>query len=239
MATIHPGRLILACADLDARPLFWTEPNRQRHGYEPEVANLVAAHLGLEIVWRFLRWSEFASALESGEVDAIWCGCAITPERRQQFLFSNPYAYFDESVLVRADSGISGPADLAGRRVGAIAGSTNMTLAESWQGCEKVPFDGKSDDVFRDMIDALVRGEIDAVVDDEPAFGAQRENPAFDIAFTVPTQNAWGAAMRPSHTELKSSLDTALESLRNNCQIDQAWKTWLPDIAVPQRFACQ
>ena len=237
MSNKHPERLTLACADLDARPLFWTDSNQQRHGYEPAIATLVAGRLKLEIDWRFHRWSDFVPALESAQVDAIWCGCAITPQRSQQFLFSTPYAYFDESVLVRTDSGISKPADLAGRRVGAIAGSTNMALAERWQSCEKVPFDGKSDDVFCDMINALVRGDIDAVVDDEPAFGAQLANPSFEIAFTVPTQNAWGVAMRHDQTELKSRLDRALASLVGNGQVEQVWQEWLPDIPVPEQFA--
>ena len=130
-ATVEPGRLRLACADLDARPLFWTDRARRRHGYEPAVAAAVAARLGLDLEWRFLRWSEFAPAVLDGAVDAIWCGSAITPARERQFLFSRAYAIFDESVLVRRDQGIVTAGDLPGRRVGAIAGSTNMALAET------------------------------------------------------------------------------------------------------------
>src|SRR5205085_5554936 len=69
--TVAAGRLTLCCADLDARPLFWTEPDGTRDGYEPDAAACVAAALGLELVWEFRRWDRFAGALADGEVDAI------------------------------------------------------------------------------------------------------------------------------------------------------------------------
>jgi len=56
---------------------------------------------------------------------------AITPERERRFLYTRPYAVFDEAVVVARGRGRTGPDDLAGRRVGAIAGSTNLSLAET------------------------------------------------------------------------------------------------------------
>ena len=144
----------------------------------------------------FRRWDRFAGALADGEVDAIWCGSAITDERRKVFSYSRPYAAIDEAVLVRADSGIHSLADLRGRSVGAIVASTNMRLAESFGAAELVGFDGSSDDVFAEMVAAVESGAVDAMVDDEPAFGAQLASGAFRIAHVAETQNAWGAACR-------------------------------------------
>ena len=231
----NPGKTVLrfACADLDARPLFWTEVDGRRFGYEPGVAQAVADRMGCELEWVFLQWADFSVALFDGRVDAIWCGSAITPERERRFLYSRPYAVFHESVLVRSADRIDAPADLAGRRVGAIAGSTNMALAERWPGCERVGFDGASDDVFADMIDALRAGEVDAVVDDEPAFGGVLSDPAFRLAFTVRTANRWGAAMRPDAGALKRSIDVALEALVASGELRRIWQTELPTIEYP------
>ena len=73
------------CADLDARPLFWTEKNK-RFGFEPEIAQTIANEMGEELQWIFLKWSDFAPFLLSGEADAIMCGSAITQAREKQFL---------------------------------------------------------------------------------------------------------------------------------------------------------
>ena len=59
---------------------------------------------------------------------------------------------------MRADSPIGSLADLRGTRVGAIANSTNMRLAETFGAAELVAFDGTSDDVFAEMIDAVGDG---------------------------------------------------------------------------------
>ncbi len=231
--TVKPGYLTLICADLDARPLFWTAPGRTRHGYEPEIAAAVASRMELEIEWKFLRWADFTPALEAGEADAIWCGCAITPARSERFLFSRPYAIFHESVLVRRADPIFGVEDLRGRRVGAIAGSTNLALAQSWPGCEPVAFDGTCDDVFGEMIEALRSGAIDAVVDDEPAFGGVLADPAFKLAFTVPTGNRWGAAMRADRSRLKRAIDAALGILIVSGRLRRIWQQNLPRIDYP------
>ena len=95
-------------------------------------------------------------------------------------------------------------ATCAGRRVGAIAGSTNLALAETFPEVECVPFDGVSDDVFGDMLRALQDGDVDAVVDDDVAFiGIERTHPGLRVAFTVATRNPWGCALRLGDDDLK------------------------------------
>lgn len=233
VSTIVPGTLTLCCAALDARPLFWTERDGARHGYEPAAAELVAAELGLALSWVFRRWADFLPALERGECDAVWCGQAITPARRERVAFTRPYATFDESVVVRACDDVRAPEGLVGRRIGAIAGSTNMALAESFPGAETRSFDGTSDDVFAEMLTALREGEIDAVVDDEPAFLGLGPSDGVRIAFTVPTGNAWGAALRRGQDDLREALDEAVDRVTGGGALRTAWERWLPTLAWP------
>jgi ABC-type amino acid transport substrate-binding protein len=200
------------CADLDARPLFWTEDNK-RFGFEPEVAQAIAKEMGEELQWVFLKWADFSPYLLSGKADAIMCGSAITPEREKQFLYSKPYAYFNESVLIRSEDHFEKPEDFQGKTLGAINESTNMALAHQWKGCQYQAFDGTSDNVFKEMIDALSNGEIDGVVDDEPAFGGLLTGSQFKLAFTVETMNPWGIAMKHGNDELQKKIDTALEKI--------------------------
>ena len=210
------------CADLDARPLFWTEDN-ERFGFEPEVAQAIAKEMGEELQWVFLKWADFSTYLLSGKADAIMCGSAITPEREKQFLYSKPYAYFNESVLIRSEDHYEKPKDFQGKILGAIHESTNMALAQQWKGCQYRAFDGTSDNVFKEMIDALSNGEIDGVVDDEPAFGGTIQDPKFKIAFTVETKNAWGIAMQKDNFPLKEKIDRALNKIYQNSMHQEIW----------------
>ena len=210
------------CADLDARPLFWTE-NKKRFGFEPEVAQAIAGEMGEELQWIFLKWADFSTYLLSGKADAIMCGSAITQEREKQFLYSKPYAYFNESVLIRSEDHFEKPEDFQGKILGAIHESTNMALAKQWKGCQYRAFDGTSDNVFKDMIDALSNGEIDGVVDDEPAFGGLLNDSQFKLAFTVETMNPWGIAMRHGDENLKERINEGLERIITNGVHQKIW----------------
>ncbi len=47
-------RLKIACAPINAKPLFWTEKNGSRFGFEPDIAELVFAEGGLDFEWVLL-----------------------------------------------------------------------------------------------------------------------------------------------------------------------------------------
>jgi polar amino acid transport system substrate-binding protein len=221
------------CIDADAMPLFGKRRGGMREGYEPAAAALVAESLGRPLAWVFKPWVEMVDAVDTGEGDAIWCGQTITAERRTRVDFTRPYAVFDESLLVRAGTGIDSPGELAAKRIGAIAGSTNMTLAEQFEGAELVPFGGESDDVFGEMIDALRVGEVHGVVDDYVAFLALAEDPDFEIAFTVPTRNQWGVAVSKARPEMRDELDGALSEVIEDGRLAECWESWLPGLAYP------
>jgi polar amino acid transport system substrate-binding protein len=227
----EPIRFI--CIDADAMPLFGKSRGGVREGYEPAAAALVAESLGRPLGWIFKPWVEMVSAVDAGEGDAIWCGQGITAERRRRVDFTRPYAVFDESLMVSAGAGIASPGDLATKRIGAIAGSTNMALAETFEGAELVPFGGDSDDVFGEMIDALHAGEVDGVVDDDVAFLALAEEPDLEIAFTVPTRNEWGVAVSKTRPEMRDELDGALGEVIEDGRLARCWESWLPGLAYP------
>jgi len=231
MELAEPGRLTLGCADLDALPLFSrADAEGRRQGYEPAAAALVADALGLEVRWSFLAWADFYPALHEGRVDAVWCGQGITPARCALADFSRPYAIFDESLVVRADNPASSADELAGQRIGAIAGSTNMALAETFPGVELVAFPGTAD-VFGDMIRSLRAGEIDGFVDDDVVMVPLGEEPGLRLAFTLPTRNRWGIAVR--NDPLREALDGALVEVIADGSLRAAWERWLPWLAFP------
>jgi polar amino acid transport system substrate-binding protein len=225
--------LRLVCIDADAMPLFGRSRDGVREGYEPAAAGLVAERIGRPLEWVFRPWAEMVPAVDAGEGDAIWCGQGITTERRRRVDFTRPYAVFDESLLVRAGSAMASPGELAGRRIGAIAGSTNMALAETFEGAEPGPFGGESDDVFGEMIDALRAGEVDGIVDDDVAFLALAEDPELEIAFTVPTRNEWGIAVSKARPDMRGTLDRALADLVADGRLEACWARWLPQLDYP------
>jgi polar amino acid transport system substrate-binding protein len=228
----QPLRLI--CVDLPAPPLFdKAAPDGARSGYEPSAAEAVTAKLGRSVQWVITTWSDMIPAVNDGRGDAIWCGQGITNTRAAVVDFTRPYAIFDESVLVRADATIADFSDLSGLRVAAIAGSTNMALAETFPGAITVPFDGATDDVLGDMVSALRSGEVDAVVDDDVALVPLGFQSDLEVAFTVATRNRWGVAVAKGNHELRIELDAALQEAIADGTLERAWRQWMPDLPFP------
>jgi len=226
--------LRFACIDSDAPPLFLrADPVKGRRGYEPAVGELIAAELGRPLEWVYLPWAEMIPAAQSHKVDAVLCGQGITEARLRLVDFTRPYAIFHESVLVRRGDPVRSPEDLRGRKVAAIAGSTNMALAETFEGAIIVPFGGDTDDVFGDMLNALKAGEVDAVVDDDVVFVPLGEHPDFELAFTVKTGNRWGIGVAKDRPDVLAELDGALARVIADGRLAAAWAEWIPTLEYP------
>nr|WP_243752215.1 ABC transporter substrate-binding protein [Leucobacter weissii] len=215
-------------------PLFDKSPDGvSRAGYEPDAAALVFDRIGAEIQWVMLPWEEMIPAVRRGDADAVWCGQGITPERSALVDFSRPYAVFNETLIVRADDPARAPEQLAGYRIGAIAGSTNMKLAETFPGAELVSF-GASDDVFSEMIEATRSGEVDGFVDDDVVMiPLGKEDPDFVEAFTVETRNRWGVGVAPGNDALRTEIDDALGAVIADGSLERVWREWMPLLAFP------
>ncbi|MFE3580122.1 substrate-binding periplasmic protein [Streptomyces vinaceus] len=226
--------LRLACIDSDAPPLFLlADPEKGRRGYEPAIGELIAGELGRPLEWVYLPWAQMIPAVQRGDVDGVLCGQGITEARAQQVDFTRPYAVFHEAVLVRRGDAVRSATDLRGRRVAAIAGSTNMALTQTFEGALPVPFGGDSDDVFGDMLNALRLAEVDAVVDDDVVFVPLADDPEFELAFTVRTANRWGIGVAKHRSDVLAALDGALGRLIADGRLAEAWAEWIPALDYP------
>jgi polar amino acid transport system substrate-binding protein len=225
---VEPGYLHIAASDFEAPPMSYLTADGQRLGYEPALARQICEHLGLTPVWHNLPMAEFYQCLATGQYDVVWFNQAITPERQQVVAFSQPYGLFDEAVLVRADSGIATVADLAGKRVGGLADSTNLALVADFPDAIAVPYPG-SDQVLPEMLAALRAGEIDALIDDELVLVVAAEaDPQLQIAFSLPTQVPFAIATNPNRPELLSQLNAALTLTQSDGTLAQLWSHWIP-----------
>lgn len=227
--------LRLACLDAEAPPLFtlWT-PENGRDGYEPGVAAALGAELGREVEWVRVPWVDMIPAVQRGDADAVLCGQGITAERRAQVDFTRPYAIFHEGVLIRRGDDIHSAVDLVGRKVAAIENSTNMALAQTFTGAEPVAFGAGSEDVYADMLAALLAKDVDAVVDDDVVFvplGAT--HPDYELAFTVQTANRWGIAVSKDRPDTLAEIDGALGRLIDSGRLQQVWAQHLPTLDYP------
>ena len=85
-------------------------------GFDLELAAEVARRNGWELALEPIDWDARDSLLDSGAITCIWNGFTIEG-REKDYAFSDPYMLNGQVVVVRADSGIGCPDDLAGKTV--------------------------------------------------------------------------------------------------------------------------
>ncbi|HEY3179134.1 MAG TPA: amino acid ABC transporter substrate-binding protein [Casimicrobiaceae bacterium] len=124
------GTITFAYRD-HAAPFSYTDRDGRVRGYSTELCNAVAASIQqslklstLKIVWQPVDAAARLDAVASGRVDAECGTTTITLSRMKDVDFSLPIFVDGGSVLVRAKSRIAKLADLRGRKIAVIAGTT-------------------------------------------------------------------------------------------------------------------
>src|SRR5437867_3825239 len=106
------------------------EPSRMT-GFEYDLAQALAAKLGVKAQLVQNSWDGLVPGLERGNFDIILNGLEITDEHRQQIAMSRPYYVYAQQIVVRRESEeLTQIERLKGKRVGVLAASVAQRLLE-------------------------------------------------------------------------------------------------------------
>lgn len=147
-------------------------------GIDAVVAGLIADELGMKLEISDMGFDSIIPSVVSGKADMAMAGLTVTDERKESVDFSEPYATGVQVVIVRSDSEINSPDDIAtmiadGKdvQIGAQIATTGYIYASDTPenggyGEEHVQAFPKG----ADAVQALLTGKIDCVIiDNEPA----------------------------------------------------------------------
>jgi polar amino acid transport system substrate-binding protein len=94
-------------------------------GFDVDVANKMGQLLGLKVDFKNPAWETIPAGLQQGKYDVSIGSMTITPERQKVLAFTDPYYYTSGQIFVKKGGPqITGPADLAGKKVGVGAATT-------------------------------------------------------------------------------------------------------------------
>ncbi|GGW69660.1 amino acid ABC transporter substrate-binding protein [Streptomyces lucensis JCM 4490] len=148
-------------------------------GLDADVARAVAAAaLGSSdaVEWAPTDPADRLGRLAAGEVDLTVCNVSWTLGREAALpvLFAGVTCYDGEGFLVRADSGITRPEELAGRRVAVQAGTTSAANLASWYGGRGLSVEPVAFATPGETLAAYAAGECAAYVLDRVALAGER-----------------------------------------------------------------
>ena len=196
-------------------------------GYDVDVANELARRLQLgKVEFIASNFQSFIEGIRAGRFDMVISGQTITPQRREQVDFSRPYEVNGVAIFVRAgDRSIRGLPDLAGRRVGVSAGTTQERLAR-----EKIPgADVRTYDNATLGLTDLGRGGVDAFLVSrfQGGFLAERNRLPVQPVNGLLEREINGITFKKDSPRFKQAVDGALAAMIDDGTLTAISRRWL------------
>lgn len=221
--TITAAKKIRIAIDLAVPPYGLKDEKLNATGSDVETARLLAKSLGLELEIVPTTGANRIPFLQTDKADIVISSMSVTPEREKVVDFSVPYAAILAVVGAPKSMTITGPADLAGKKVIATRGTTNdQELTKVLPaGAQVIRFD---DDAT--SITAVVSGQADIFATAPPLLKTINEkNPAkqMEPKFTMKV-NMLAIGMRKNEPRLKAKLDEFVKAQLKSGELNTIYK---------------
>jgi polar amino acid transport system substrate-binding protein len=191
-------------------------------GFEKELADALAARLGVRPVFVHNDWSNLVPSLERGDFDVIINGLEDTPALRERILLSRPYFLFSEQLVVRRGAAARSLAELQGHRVGTLSSSLAHAILRGRPGIQIVLYGGQ-EEPYRD----LELGRTDAVLLDSliaARYGLTK--PGLELADADVARGAYVIGLRKGDDDLRQALDSALQRMEAAGELAAIFSRW-------------
>ncbi|MDJ0928637.1 MAG: amino acid ABC transporter substrate-binding protein [Gammaproteobacteria bacterium] len=222
----------------DAPPLSFRNASGEPVGYSIElckvIANAVQQRLGLEDMTvdyvPLNRPVERIAAVVDGEVD-IECGAStVTLARREQLDFTLMTLITGASSLSLAKTGINNNADLNGKSIAVVAGTTTEAALREFIATNEFKADLQTVTTHNAGLAALDDGSVDAYVSDQAILTGHiinAEDPAaYRLAPDVFSFEPYGFMVRKNDAAFRLIADRALAQFFRSPRIQRLYHEW-------------
>ncbi len=229
------GTFILGLDD-SFPPMGFRDEDNNIVGFDIDVAAAVAERLGVEFIAQPIVWDAKELELSSGNIDCIWNGMSITPEREESMAMT--FAYLNNKMIfyTKADADVATLEDLKGKKVAIQNGSYAQELLEG----EYADLAATFADVlgFDDYLTALMdlqSGGCDAVLMDLVVGDYKIKGMgATDITAAVPlADDNYGIGFRKEDVALRDKVQEILIEMKKDGTLAEISTKWFgSDITV-------
>lgn len=185
-------------------------------GFDVEICRAACEKLGLKFDVFAVNWDEKLIQLDAKECDCVWSGMTILDSMKDAgYTISKPYFDSRQVFLVKADSGIKTVADIKGKDVAVMLGTSGETLLNEDLADIKATFNTLiSSESFVKCFAELDGNGVDAVFVDLPVAKARAaEKAGYVIIDEDLGVEQYGIAFRSGDKDLCKQIEDAVADL--------------------------
>jgi len=195
-------------------------------GLDPEMGKILAAALGIpadKITWKETISDNREPFLQNGQVDLVIASYSITDDRRKVVGQAGPYYVTGQQLLVKKGSAIKSAADVAGKSVCSVTGSTSLDTIEA-KGAKARGFD-----TYSECRDQLINGSVDAATTDGAILlGYAAEDPdTLQVVGDPFSEERYGIGYSKSHPEMCQWISDTLKKAEDDGDWAKAFEATL------------
>lgn len=215
--TVEQGKLKIAM-EIGYPPFeYYAEDGKTPTGFDVELGKELAKRLGLDVEFIDTAWDGIFAGLNTDRYDFVISAATITPERVENFLFSDLYIGNGQAIILKKDSNlkIEKFSDLAGLKVGYQAETTSDIYTKK-HSAGQFSYEECAYDKVMNAYDDLRLGRIDAVVSDNlvSVDYLSKDPDSFKKVWESAPDEFFGVCMKKDNTKLKEKADAALAEMK-------------------------
>lgn len=221
------GRLIVGL-DIGSNLFSFRDPiTGNITGFDVDIAGEIARDIfgsPAQVDYRILSSADRIVALQNNQVDVVVKTMTITCDRKKKVGFSTVYLDADQRILAPRDSPITRAADLSGRRVCVVKGTTSLRRVQQISPPPIIV----STVTWADCLVALQQRQVDAVsTDDSILAGLVVQDPYLHIVGPSMNQEPYGIGVHLENTGLVRFVNGTLQRIRNDGTWYALYRKWL------------
>jgi polar amino acid transport system substrate-binding protein len=194
-------------------------------GFDIDLANEIANHLGYELVIENMAFDGLIPALEAKRIDIVVAAMTITEERQLKVNFSDPYFNAGQVIVVRDDNtDITSIDNLKeDKKIAVQLGTTGDFKAQETTAKENILAFPQISLAFME----LETGRADAVIVDKPVADRYlKVNEGLRIVGDTLTDEYFGIAVHKDNPELLNQINEALKAIKESGKYDELISKW-------------
>jgi len=227
-AIVQKGELVVGTA-ASMPPFNMTTKDGEIIGFEPDLARLIAAGMGVPLKLTPMSFSELLPALETGKIDMILSNMTMTPRRNLKVAFVGPYFISGKAFLTKektiANAKSTVEINSPNTRLVALKGSTSQFFVDKLLSKTQLTTAASYDEAVKMVIDDKVH----ALVADYPicVVSLLRYPDADLLSLITPlTYEPIGIALPGNDPLLINWLENFLGSLEGSGRIEMLEERW-------------